>query len=48
MQGSEPGSGSGRTDQDTPVKADDNPAVNDEDQQLRRIKVRAGQLSDFV
>ncbi len=39
MQGSDPGSGSGRTDQDTPLKGDDNPALTDEDLQMRRIKV---------
>ena len=41
MQGSDPGSGSGRTDQDAMGKGDDNLALTDEDLQARRIKVTA-------
>ena len=41
MQGSDPGSGSGRTDQDTTGKGDENLALTEEDLQARRIKVSA-------
>lgn len=39
VQGSDPGSGSGRTDQDTIGKGDENLALTEEDLQARRIKV---------
>ncbi|CAL5218737.1 g452 [Coccomyxa viridis] len=38
MQGSDPGSGSGRTDQDTTGKGDDSLALTEEDLQARRVK----------
>ena len=39
VQGSDPGSGSGRTDQDAAGKGDENLALTEEDLQARRIKV---------
>ncbi|CAK0773671.1 hypothetical protein CVIRNUC_004090 [Coccomyxa viridis] len=38
MQSGDPGSGSGRTDQDTPMKGEDHAGLTEEDIQLRRIK----------
>ena len=39
VQGSDPGSGSGRTDQDATGKGEENLALTDEDLQARRIRV---------